>query len=52
MCFVTYLVQVYVDLDMSLLVKVSFMNIWILISTMIEEYHIKYVAQIEHIVKQ
>ena len=49
---VAYLVQVYVDSDMSWLEKESFMNIWILTSTMIEKHHIKYVSQIDHIVKK
>ena len=44
MCFVTYLVQVYVDSYMSRLVKVSFTDIWIQTSTMIEKYHTKYVS--------
>ena len=46
MCCVTYLVQEYVDSDMSQLVKLSFKNIWILTSSIIEKYHIKDVAQI------
>ena len=52
MCCVTYLVQVYVNSDMSQSTKESFMDIWILTSTVIEKDDIKYVAQIEHIVKQ
>ena len=42
MCCVTYLVHVYLDLDMSM--KVSFTDIWILSSSMIEKDHIKDVA--------
>ena len=52
MCCVTYLVQEYVYSYMSQSVKVSFMDIWILTSIVIEKDHIKDVAQIEHIVKQ
>ena len=52
MCCVTYLVQDYVDSEMSQLVKVSFKDIWIYTSTVIEKDHIKDVTQIEHIVKQ
>ena len=44
MCCVTYLVQVYVDSDMSRSVKVSFMDIWILTSLVIEKDHIKDVS--------
>ena len=41
MCCVSYLVQVYANSNMSRLVKESFMNIWILTSTMIENNYIK-----------
>ena len=41
---VTYLVEVYVDPDMSWLVKEIFMGIWILTSTLIKKDHIKDVA--------
>ena len=51
MCFVTYLVQVYVDPDMSRLMKVSFTDICILTSIVIEKYHIKDIAPDKHIVK-
>ena len=44
MCFVTYFVQEYVDLDMSQSMKESFMDIWILTSTVIEKDHIKHIA--------
>ena len=44
MCFVTYLVHLYVDSDMSQSMKVSFRDIWIFISSMIENNHIKYVT--------
>ena len=50
MCYVTYLIQVYVDSDMSWSVKESFKDIWILTNTMIEKYHFKYDTQINHIV--
>ena len=49
-CCFTYLVHVYVDSDMSQIMKVSFMDIWILTTTVIEKDRIKNVAQIKHIV--
>ena len=52
MCCVTYLVQEYVDSYMSDSVKVGFMDIWIMTSTMIDKDHIKDVSHIENIVKQ
>ena len=52
MCHVTYLVHVYVDSNMFGSVKVSFTDICILTSSMIEKDHSKDVSQIEHIVKQ
>ena len=52
MCCVTYLILVYVDLDMHWSVKEIFMDIWILTSTVISKYHIKDDAQINHIVNQ
>ena len=44
MCCVTYLIHEYVDSDMSRSVKVSFTDIWILTSSVIEKNHIKDVA--------
>ena len=50
MCYVTYLVQEYVDSYMSQSVKVSFTDIWILSNIVIEKDQIKDVSQIEHFV--
>ena len=44
MCFVTCLVQVYVDPFMSRTMKLSFTDIWILTSLVIEKDHIKDVS--------